>query len=198
MPYDPEKHHRRSIRLKGYDYSQAGAYFVTICTHDRECLFGEINQGEMAMNPCGRIVHEEWVHSAQIRHEIRLDESVVMPNHVHGIVFIIDDGSRDVGATGRSPLRTMHPPSEPIFRPGPPKESLGSFIAGFKPAVTQWVNQMRGTPGLPVWQRNYHEHIIRYEDELNQIRAYIRENPLRWETDENYPHRLQNLQHQAS
>ncbi len=92
MRYDPDKHHRRSIRLKGYDYRWAGAYFVTVCTHNRECLLGEIVDGQMRLNELGEIVWEEWFRSAEIRQEIELmpDEFVVMPNHVHGIIVLTD------------------------------------------------------------------------------------------------------------
>ena len=98
MRYNPEIHHRRSIRLKGYDYSQPGAYFITICTHERECLFGEIVNDEMILNDYGKIVYEEWFLSAKIRNEIELyeNEFVVMPNHIHGIVWII---ANDVAVT---------------------------------------------------------------------------------------------------
>jgi REP element-mobilizing transposase RayT len=187
--YDPEKHHRRSIRLRGYDYARPGAYFVTICTRERECLFGDAANGAMNLNEYGKIAYEEWIRSATIRHEIRLDEFIVMPNHLHGIVILTDGrGSHSVGATGRSPLQPAHEPQ--TFRPGPPKNSLGSFIAGFKSATTQRINRIRGTPGMSLWQRNYYEHVIRNEDELNQIRTYISENPLKWELDENHPNRL--------
>lgn len=145
--YDPDKHHRRSIRLRGYDYAQTGAYFVTICTYQRECLFGDVRGGRMECNAHAQIVHEEWAQSAQLRREITVDAFVVMPNHVHGIV-IIDANNRtspSVGATGRSPLQ----------KPGPAPKSLGSFIAGFKAATTKRINQRRGTPGMPLWQRNY-------------------------------------------
>ena len=191
--YDPERHHRRSIRLPGFDYTRPGAYCVTICTHQRECTLGQIEDGKMILNIYGQIAHEEWVRSAVIRHEIQLDEFIVMPNHLHGIVIITDDASGAthsvgahgfVGATGRSPLRMQ------TMRPGPPPKSLGSFIAGFKSAATQRINALRGTPGLPVWQHNYYEHVIRNEDEWNEIRTYIAENPLKWELDENHPSRL--------
>jgi len=106
MKYDPEKHHRRSIRLKGYDYSQAGAYFVTICTKNRECLFGDVIDDGMMLNEYGTIVANEWKKSAKIRDEIELDEWVVMPNHFHGIVVIRSDNERraergNVGMGGR-------------------------------------------------------------------------------------------------
>ena len=109
MTYDPNKHHRRSIRLKGYDYTQPGAYFITICTQNRECLFGDVVDGEMRLDACGVIVREEWFRSAEIRREIALwpDEFVVMPNHIHGIVWITDQrdvAGPNVGAHGRAPL----------------------------------------------------------------------------------------------
>jgi REP element-mobilizing transposase RayT len=170
------KQRRRSIRLPGYDYSQPGMYFVTICVEGKACLFGEVVKGEMAVNEYGRIVQEEWSRSAEIRREIQLDEFVVMPNHVHGIVEIIEPPS--VGATGRSPLR---------LKPGPPPRSLGSFVAGFKSAVTTRINILRGTPDVPLWQRNYYEHIIRNEDDLRRIREYIQTNPVRWELDRENP-----------
>ena len=102
MTYDPRKHHRRSIRLKGYDYTQAGAYFVTIVTHDRECLFGEVVDGQMRLNPFGEIVREEWFHTAVVRPHVMLapDEFVVMPNHVHGIIWIVGAGDRGHGDDG--------------------------------------------------------------------------------------------------
>jgi REP element-mobilizing transposase RayT len=126
MRYDPDRHHRRSIRLRGYDYRQPGAYFVTIVTQDRACLFGEVVGEEMHLNELGKIVWEEWFRSAEIRQEIELlpDEFVVMPNHVHGIVWIVES---PVGAHGRAPLH--HAPLQRLPR------SLASFIAGFKSAT---------------------------------------------------------------
>ena len=91
MKYNPQHHHRRSIRLPNYDYSRSGIYFVTICTHQKQCLFGEIDRGKMFLNQIGNIVREEWLKSAQIRKEIELDEWVIMPNHLHGIVLIHND-----------------------------------------------------------------------------------------------------------
>ena len=189
--YDPLRHHRRSIRLKGYDYTRPGAYFVTICTHDRICLFGDVVNGRMELNEYGQIVREEWFRSAEIRREIELypDEFVVMPNHLHGIVWIVP-----VGAMGPSP----QPERPESTRPhGPAPRSLASFVGGFKSAVTRQINLRRGTPGARVWQRNYYEHIIRNGRALNAIRRYIRYNPLRWEMDQNHPGRgpLRKIQH---
>lgn len=178
MTFNPANHHRRSLRLKDYDYTQAGAYFITICTHNRECLFGNVMDGEMQLNETGRIVADEWVKSGEIRNEIALDVWVVMPNHLHGIVIFADP----IGAHGDAPLR---PPGRAVlFRP--PK-SLGSMIAGFKSATTKRVNQSRQSPGGKVWQRNYYEHIIRNEQSLARIREYIINNPLQWELDRENP-----------
>ena len=173
MSYDSDKHQRRSIRLKDYDYSQAGAYFITICTHNKECIFGKVVNGEMVLNKCGKVVQEELDRSAKIRREIELDTFVVMPNHIHGIVVIVES---NVGATGRSPL-----PKEPT-----PK-SVGAMMAGFKSAVTRQINELRDTPYAPVWQRNYYEHVIRNEKDLNEIREYIVNNPLKWDLDNENP-----------
>ena len=189
--YDPERHQRQSIRLRGWDYIQPGAYFVTICTHNRAHLFGQVVDGEMVLNVWGYIVWEEWFRSAEIRAEIELfpNEFVVMPNHIHGIVWIVatdDLAGYDenvhpmVGATGRSPLQPR----------GPAPRSLGSFIAGFKSTVTKRINTGRGTPGAPVWQRNYYEHIIRNERALNAIRRYIIDNPWRWHLDRYNPNAI--------
>ena len=173
---DLEKRRRRSIRLREYDYRQAGVYFITVVTHGREMLFGEIAGGGTRLNEFGRIVEDEWQKSSVIRREIELDVFVVMPNHIHGIVNIINP---DVGATGRSPLRS-----------GPPARSLGAFVAGFKSAVTKRLNNLRHTPGVPVWQRNYYEHVIRGDRELLRVREYILNNPLDWEHDRENSSRL--------
>jgi len=173
-PYDPQRHHRHSIRLQGYDYTQPGAYFVTICTHGRAPLFGAVVDGEMRLNTYGRIVHDEWFKTAQLRPYVVLyeDEFVVMPNHIHGIIWIVDN----VGATRRV-APTDNLPNGPV--PG----SIGAIVGQFKSAVTRRINQRRGAPGARVWQRNYYEHIIRTERALNAIRRYIIENPLRWHLD---------------
>lgn len=177
--YDPQRHHRRSIRLKEYDYTQPGAYFVTICAHGRAPLFGDVVDGEMRLNEYGEIVRAEWFKTAQLRSHVVLheDEFVVMPNHIHGIIWIVDD----VGATRRVAPTKTNPPA------GPAPGSIGAIVGQFKSAVTRRINQRRGTPGVRVWQRNYHEHIIRHERALNAIRRYIAENPLRWHLDRYNP-----------
>ena len=194
MASSERKHHRQSIRLPAYDYTQAGAYFVTLCTHRRELLFGQVIDQALVLNACGRIAQEEWLASEAIRHEIELDSFVIMPNHLHGIVWIVQ--KTNVGATGWSPARRNQPSlqqghsptrqSQPPLQDKPQRpvpKSLGAFIGGYKSAATKRINQTRGTPGLPVWQRNYWEHIIRTERALNAIREYIEDNPACWALD---------------
>ena len=173
MTIRPETRRRRSIRLQDYDYALAGGYFITMVTQDRKCLFGEIVDGEIKLNDWGKTVQDEWEKSAQIRKEIELDAFVVMPNHFHAIVMITDGTGR---ATGRSPLQS-----------GPSRRSLGALVGGFKSVVTRSINEFRGSPGRPVWQRNYFEHVIRDENSLNRIRQYILDNPMRWEFDRENP-----------
>jgi REP element-mobilizing transposase RayT len=170
MKYDPARHHRRSIRLRGYDYASQGVYFVTLCTAGRAALFGEVRDGEMVLNPLGEIVCAEWLASADIRREIVLDAFVVMPNHMHGIIAIVD-----VGADGVRPRSAS--PSAP--RP----HSLSTFISGFKSATTRHINAQRMMDGVPIWQRGYFERVVRNERECDAIRAYIAGNPANWQRD---------------
>jgi len=180
MNDDLKRHHRRSIRLPDWDYAGTGAYFVTICTHKRLCLFGEVVDGQIRLNPWGEIARAEWFQTAVVRPYVVLydDEFVVMPNHVHGIIGIAGDGNRRGDPSGRP----YHD------RPrGPTPGSIGAIIAQYKSIVTKRINALRNVPGAPVWQRNYYEHIIRNERDLRHIREYILNNPARWETDENHP-----------
>ena len=163
--------HRKSIRLKEYDYSTPGEYFITICTYDHEWIFGGIVDNEMVLNENGKIVQEEWEKTAIIRKEIELDEYIVMPNHFHGIVIIKYESrismNDPVGTHGRASLQRK-------------PRSLGSLIAGFKSVVTKRINELHKTPGSPLWQARYYDHIIRNENELNNIRNYISANVLQW------------------
>jgi REP element-mobilizing transposase RayT len=176
--YDPDRHHRRSIRLCEYDYSLGGSYFITICTHDRECLFGEIVDGDMRLNKYGEAAREEWWRSAGLRPTLAFAAFVVMPNHVHGIVTIIEPAG-DVGAHSNAPSGDSSLHRAP--------RSIATFIGGFKGAVTRRVNALRDTQGMLVWQRNYYEHVVRDEDDYNRIVAYIEDNPRRWPDDEYNP-----------
>ena len=173
--YNPGRYRRRSIRLRDYNYSSAGAYFLTLCAYNREMLFGEMSEGEMTLHCAGRIVADEWRRSAKVRAEIELDEWIVMPNHLHGIVIITGGG---LG---------MRRGDRPVAPTGPKPKSIGALIAGFKSATTKRINAMRGTPGSLVWQRGYYDHVVRGEAPLKRIRQYIRENPLRWDEDPENP-----------
>lgn len=187
MKYDPAIHHRRSIRLQGYDYSQAGAYFVTLCTQNRECLFGKIVTGEMRMNDAGQIVADEWLKTAEIRDEIELYEWVVMPNHFHGIVVIADGRGDPPVAPMNGTTISGEQGDRQVAPTGPQPRSIGAVMAGFKSAVTKRINELRQTPGAKLRQRNYWEHIVRNEPELNRIREYIHNNPAQWELDKLHP-----------
>ncbi len=179
MKYDQNRHRRRSIRLKGYDYSQAGAYLVTVCTQGRACLFGDVVDGEMRLNAAGPVVEQCWSNIPCHFLHAYLDEFVVMPNHVHGIVVIVEN----VGATHASPL-PMRRPTRPA---GPKERSIGAVVGSFKSAVTKHINELRNTPRMSVWQRNYWEHVMRDEASLRRIREYIVQNPLQWEYDRENP-----------
>jgi putative transposase len=182
MPKVTMQKHRQSIRLRTYDYASSGAYFVTICAAQKMHLFGEIVDAQMQLNEFGQIVHEEWQASAIIRKEIALDAFVIMPNHLHGILWIMTTDPSPVGATGGSPLHTLT--TKPPKTPGPAKSSIGAMLAGFKSAVTKRINEARATPGVPVWQRNYYEHIVRNDTDLERIRTYIENNPAQWALDD--------------
>lgn len=179
-------HHRRSIRLKEYDYSQPGAYFITICTHQRDHLFGEIVDGVMQLNEFGQIAQEEWQKTALIRGEIELGEFVIMPNHFHGIIWIVDGR----GTARRAPTTGGLGETSADFTPTheqfgkPVVGSIPTIVRAFKSAVSRRINLARCTPGKPVWQRNYWEHIIRDEKDLTNAQAYILNNPAQWENDE--------------
>jgi len=189
MKYNPDIHHRQSIRLKDYDYAQAGAYFVTICTQGRECLFGEIKNGEMELNGYGEVVKSEWLKTPKMRPNVTLDEWVIMPNHMHSIINIYDgrgtlpraraEGMGNQGTQQRAP--TVEQFGKPV------SNSMPTIVRMFKSTTTKKINEMRGLPHSPVWQRNYYEHIIRNEKSLDKIREYIIDNPLRWKFDRDNP-----------
>lgn len=182
MSRDPAKNRRRFMRLKGFDYTRQGAYFITICTKERACLFGEVVDGVMRLNDAGHIVEHCWRTIPDHCIHAQLDAFVVMPNHVHGIVVLVGSGA--VGATHASPLPDLA--SSGRSR-GPRRQSIASIIGSFKSAVTKRINDIRKTAGALVWQRNYYEHVIRNEESFNRIRQYILDNPLRWAFDRENP-----------
>jgi putative transposase len=172
-----DSYHRRSIRLPGYDYSEPGDYFITMVTHEREHLFGEIGGGEMRLSPEGEIVRDCWLVTPTIRPNVELGAFVVMPNHFHAIVTIAD---QPVGAYCHTPLQNENRK----FRS--PSQTLGAIVRGLKGATTKRINDSRGTPEFSVWQRNYYEHIIQSDEEYETIAAYIASNPDNWASDKEF------------
>lgn len=224
MKYNPQKHHRRSIRLKGYDYSQAGAYFITICTKDRQCLFGDIINGEMILNEMGKIAYDEWLKTPELRPNVSLDVFAIMPNHMHGIIVINDDntGRGELHSPNNDIINESDPPNIELNRPNhivhdrqhrgefdspndiiyggefdsplpgaqsstpfrSPSNNIGAIVRGYKSSVTKQINLLNY--GGSVWQRNYHEHIIRNERSYQRIYDYIIDNPKNWIDDRFY------------
>ncbi|GJQ59022.1 MAG: hypothetical protein D8M57_04350 [Candidatus Scalindua sp. AMX11] len=182
--HNPKTHHRRSIRLKEYDYSQEGFYFITICTHNHVCLFGKISDNKMVLNNAGKIAKEFWLDIPEHYPNTRLHEYVVMPNHVHGIIQIVNDVG--VGVQDFEPLQQ---PKQNKYQKTIPR-SIGSMVRGFKIGVTKWfrknVRVQDFEPIPSVWQRNYYEHIIRNEQSYYKISEYIIKNPSHWLTDKYY------------
>jgi len=161
-------YHRRSIRLKGYDYSSCGAYFITICTHKKENIFGEIHNGQVLLNDTGKIANKYWLEIPSHYPNVILDSYIIMPNHIHGIIHIINDCNiPPVGANNHSPLYSSHGTSK----------SVGAIIRGYKIGVTKWFRDNLNRRNL--WQRNYYEKIIRNRESLINIRQYITDNPSR-------------------
>jgi REP element-mobilizing transposase RayT len=196
MKYDPDKHHRKSIRIPGYDYSQKGWYFVTICINHYELLLGDVVDGEMVLNEIGKLVVYHWIRLPQHFKHIELDQYQIMPNHLHGIIHIIrkmtNDGDNTVGAMhsnlnnqtrqnniagNASPVQRLH---------GTIPGSLGAIMQNFQSITCRKIHKINKTLGSRLWQRNYWEHVIRDENDLNRIRDYIINNPLKWPEDKYY------------
>ena len=266
MQYNPKTHNRNSMRFNGYDYSQEGAYFITICCKDRECLFGEIKNREMILNANGIIAYNEWLQTTKIRSNVELDVFVIMPNHIHGIVIInnhaIDDRRGVLHTPGllmndrgnkpdvlHAPVSVLGAPDSVLHAPGPalgtsdsikgvcdtplqktvgrglgvcntslqkmdgrdmgvcntslqitvgrdmgvcdtplrsPSNTIGAIVRGYKSAVTKQINILGSgnyNQSSTVWQRNYHDHIIRNEQSYQHILNYIINNPAKWDDD---------------
>ena len=187
MEYGADRHQRRSIRLAGYDYTQAGTYFVTICAEDRECVLGEVVADEMMPNDAGTIALAVWNDLPRHYAHVQVDAFVVMPNHVHGIIVLTDDVDANVGAgvvgadaVGLGVGAGLKPaPTADVRRHGLPE-----VVRAFKTFSARRINELRGTPGVRVWQRNYYEHVIHNAAALERIRAYIETNPERWALDQ--------------
>lgn len=169
-----------SARLRGFDYSQNGAYFITICAKNRESFFGEITEGEMALSEMGKIVADEWQKTAEIRGNVELGESVVMPNHFHGILIINNFDTVSVETHCNASLQQS--PYQNKF--GPQSQNVSAIIRGFKGATTKQIH-IAGFKNF-AWQSRFHDHIIRNQKEYDQISTYIINNPNNWNQDENF------------
>ena len=157
---------RRSNRLRDCDYRQQGVYFITICTYRQVCLYGEVTDGSMQLNQLGRIVAQEWQRTAVLRPYVDLDAFVVMPNHIHGVIVIVEENT-DAG--GSAKLLAA--------------KSLGAIVGQFKGSVTKRIRLLEGLPDIIVWQRNFHDHVVRNDKSLQRIREYIAYNPENWAED---------------
>ena len=181
-----KKHQRKSIRLSEYDYSFPNWYYITICTHERRSLFGKIKNGKIILNEFGNVVEEEWIQTKEIRKNVDLDYYVIMPNHLHGIIIIeqsIENGRGELNSpTKDNSGRIQYAPTNDKFKS--PIQTLGAIVRGFKSSVTKRLREISNNSELKIWQRNYYEHIISNENDLQNIRKYITLNPLKWEIDE--------------
>jgi putative transposase len=196
--FDPQKHHRRSIRLKGYDYSSEGAYYVTIVTQGRECLFGEIIDGEVHLNKYGEIVQKWWNEIPIHFPTVELGAFIIMPNHVHGIIFITAErrgevvSPRDIPNNNILDANADGTDDQGGETPPLPKPTLGQIVAYFKYQSTKEMNRIETENAITkFWQRNYYEHIIRDEKDLQNKTDYINANPSLWDEDDNNPSNFQ-------
>lgn len=204
MYYNHQIHNRKSIRLKGYDYSQAGAYFVTICTKNRQCLFGEIVNGEMILNEYGIIAYDEWLKTPELRINVELDVFIVMPNHIHGIIVITDIVKGVLHTPGDNVVTHMPGDATDISLMNDkknvpdnirdlcntslrsPSQTVGAIVRGYKSSVTNKINESKHCKGFMVWHRNYHDRIIRNQQSYHNISEYIKNNPAKWNDDSLY------------
>lgn len=185
MPFDPEKDHRLSIRLRSYDYSQPGAYFVTICTNQRSCLLGREEDGKIILSAFGSLVERIWQALPMHLSGIELDAYVIMPNHIHAIITRRGEAfAAEVSRITSISWANASPPS-PFL--GSKPNSLAAIIQNFKSVSTRKMNQRNNSAGTQWWQRNYYEHVIRNEKSLLKVQQYIAENPLRWAFDKENP-----------
>jgi REP element-mobilizing transposase RayT len=171
---------RRHTRLRGFDYRQSFAYFVTICTRDRQCVFGTVANDAVSLTRRGMIARDCWLDIPNHHPHVELDEFIIMPNHVHGILLFVGDapGMSSVVAT---------PASRPSLATGPERGSLGAVIGSFKSAVTRTINRLLPGVGTALWQANYYDHILRNDHARDRVREYIQLNPQRWMQDAENP-----------
>jgi putative transposase len=172
MESNQRLHHHRLTRLKDYDYSQPSGYFITVCTKNRSCLFGVVDNDRVILNQYGEIIQISGLALPEHYHNVELDVFVIMPNHIHGIIFLTDVGA------GLKPAPTV-----PVCHCHP----LPEIVRGFKTFSSRKINGLRNMSGAALWQRNYYEHVIRRDESLEKIREYIETNPLRWALDKENP-----------
>ena len=201
MPFDPQIHHRHSLRIPGYDYTREGAYFVTLVTNGRECLFGAVIDTETRLSDYGRLAAECWTMIPDHFPHVELGVFVIMPNHIHGILILNEPDAADAvaatssagdgSATLSPPVGAQHVAPLPniaslhgAHRPHVVSGSLGSIIRSYKSSVTRIVRQKYDDPPQRIWQRNYYEHVIRNAMDHEHITDYILDNPLHWDRDE--------------
>ena len=180
--------------MRGYDYAQEGVYFVTVCAGDRQCLFGEIVDGEIQLNDAGRMVQAVWEELSIHYPGVKADEFAVMPNHIHGVIVLVGAGPRAYPDAGLSPVdagpRACPEKGQP--QGVAPTLSLPDVVHRFKTLTTKrYADGVKQLGWIPfdrrLWQRNYYEHVIRDDVSLNRIRQYILDNPARWEFDRENP-----------
>ncbi len=204
MADDPSRPDRRSLRLHDCDYATPGLYFVTIVTDGRMTLFGEVIDGQMRLNHAGLIVRDEWLRTAVVRPNLEMlpNDLVVMPSHIHGIIGIREaprathrvaptesvTAQADEPTAPETDSRDTTGPLVAHSRPrGPAQGSVGAIVGQFKSATTRQIRRRIPSARTPIWQRNFHDHVIRDQTDLDQIRKYILENPAKWETDRENP-----------
>jgi putative transposase len=176
MTNAPPYPQRRALRLPTFDYAQAGAYFITLCTHRRLPLLGAIREGVVTLSAAGTIVEAEWVRTPTLRPHVTLDAYVIMPNHVHGIFFLPErtTANRSEGVEARRQSFAS------------PSHTIGAIVRGVKGASTSRIRKLGTRVDVQIWQREYYDHVIRNERDLDRIREYIQNNPLKWELDRYY------------
>ncbi|NEP55495.1 MAG: transposase [Symploca sp. SIO2G7] len=177
MKFDSNLRNRRSIRLPEYDYTQPGAYFITTCSWQRQCLFGDINYGQIQLSRYGEVVKFNWFNLTRVYPHVNLDAFVIMPNHLHGIIVLTEHGKLNTS-------RKRH--------------GLPEIVRGLKTFSARRINQLRNQRGIPIWQRGYYEKVIYNEQSLQNIREYIVNNPLGWEKDEMHPSKSFSFNNQIS
>ena len=177
-----DKYRVESARLRGWDYTSAGWYFITICTHQRACVFGRVVNGDIELSPLGEIAYQYWAEIPDHNPGVEIDAFTIMPNHTHGII-VIPERPAAVETSPATPVETQ-PAASLQSAIAPKAGSLSATVRSYKSAVTRWAG-LNGYDSF-AWQSRFHDHIIRDEPELNRIQRYIHDNPLKWTLDDLY------------